>query len=218
MFGCLGRLGCLALVLVLAGAAWLTRDRWAPRLLGERVAVEATAESGWQPVTAAAASTGREKVERLTGADAAMVTLSAAEVAGYVLAEVRRGLPGDDSTRVEAAVIGDTLFVRAEVPLRNLGGEVLGPLAGMVGDREMLLLGGTLDVVEPGLGQFHVARVQLRDFSLPGSIVPRLLRELRRRAPQPAGVAEDAIAVRMPRQIADVRVSRGQVILYREVQ
>lgn len=216
MFGCLGRLGCLVLVLLLAAAAWFTRDRWAPRLLGERVGAEAAAPV-WEPVTAEAAATGREKVQRLTSGSSAMVALSGAEVAGYVLEEVRRGLPAG-SEQVEAAVAGDTLFVRAEVPLRELGGEVLGPLAGMVGDREMLLLGGTLDVIEPGRGQFRVARVQMRDFSLPGSVVPRMLRQLRRGAPQPPGVADDAIALRLPDGVADVRVARGRVTLYREVQ
>lgn len=216
MFGCLGRLGCLVILLVVAAAAWFYRDHWYPQLIGDRFGVE-TAAGSWQPVTADAARDGREKVERLTGGQTAAVGLSAAEVAGYVLDEVRRGLPVDTSG-VEAAVIGDTLFVRAEVPLRGLGGDVLGPLAGMVGDRETIVLGGTLDVVEAGLGQFRVARVQLRDFALPRSVVPRVLRELRRGAAQPPGVADDAIAVRLPDQIADVRVARGRVTLYREVQ
>ena len=38
MFGCLRRLGCLALVLLLVAAAWFTRDRWLHRLTGERAA------------------------------------------------------------------------------------------------------------------------------------------------------------------------------------
>ena len=96
-----------------------------------------------------------------------------------VLDSLLRQLPGADSA-AEAAVIGDRLYVRAMVPLAQLGGDALGPLRGMLGARETVLLGGTMDMVRPGLAQFHVNEVKVRDFALPTRAVPRLLRELRR--------------------------------------
>ena len=38
MFGCLRRVGCLIVVLVLAAGLWLSRDLWYPRVFGERAA------------------------------------------------------------------------------------------------------------------------------------------------------------------------------------
>ena len=217
MFGCIGRLGCLALVLLVAAGAWLTRDRWYPRLMGRDEAVTVV-DATWQPVTPEAAAAGRRKVERLGEARGpALVALEPAEVAGVVLEGSLRQL-GAAGEGASAAVIGERVYVRAVLRLRDLGGDVLGPLAGMLGQRDTLLLGGTLEVVEPELAQFRVAEVRMRDFSLPPAVIPRLLRQLRRGAEPPPGVAADALPIRVPRQVGDARVARGRVTLYREAR
>ena len=213
MFGCLGRLGCLAVVLVVAAAGWLFRDAWYPRLFdreGERVSV---ATATWQPVTPEGAASGRRKIARLGAADGpASVSLEPAEVAGYVLEEATRGLALEGA---EAAVTGDRVYVRAALRLRELGGDALGPLAEMLGERDSVLLGGTLEVLEPGRGQFRVAEVRVRELALPSAVVPRLLRRLRG-ADAPPGLADDALALPVPAGVGDVRVARGRVTLYRE--
>jgi hypothetical protein len=213
MFGCLGRLGCLALLLVVGAAAWLFRDAWYPRVFdrgGERVSV---ATAVWQPVTPEAAASGRRKIERMgTDGGPATVALEPAEVAGYVLEEATRGLATDGA---EAAVTGDRVYVRAALRLRELGGDALGPFAEMLGERDSVLLGGTLEVLGPGRGQFRVAEVRVRDLALPGAVVPRLLSRLRGAA-APPGLADDALALPVPDGVGDVRVARGQVTLYRE--
>lgn len=217
MFGCLGRIGCLALVLLLGAAAWFTRDRWYPALTGERaVAVDETA-TAWEPVTPSSGDRGQEMVRRLAeprGPKA--VALAPAEAAGYVLAGVLRELP-QSASGLEAAVRGDRLYLRASVALGDLGGDIVGPLAGMLSERETLLLGGTIDVVRPGLAQFRVAEVRVRDFALPSRVIPRLLRELRGSRPLPEGVAEDGVPLQLPENIEEVRVARGKVNLYEEV-
>src|SRR5690606_42098802 len=121
-----------------------------------------------------------------------------------------------DGQGVDAAVIGVRLYVRASVPVAALGGDVLGPLKAMLDARETILLGGTLDVVRPGLAQFRVAEVKVREFALPTKVVPRLLRELRRGAPLPDGVAADAVPLRLSSAVGAVNVGKGRVALYQE--
>ena len=218
MFGCLGRIGCLAVLLVVGGAAWLTRDEWYPRVFGGSADEASAVSPAWEPMTPEAAAAGRRKVARLSerrGPSA--VALRPAEVAGYILEDVLRQL-STSAEAVEAAVVGDRVYVRAALRLRDLGGDVLGPLGGMLGERDTLLLGGTLDVVRPELAQFRVAEVKIGDFALPPAVVPRLLRALYRGQARPAGLAENALPLVIPADIADVRVARGRVTVYEEAQ
>ncbi len=215
MFGCLGRIGCLALLVVIGAAAWFWRAEWYPRVTGEQV-VAADASSEWMLVTEASSARGRASVERMAGPRAPeAIALGPAEAAGYVLAGVLRDLP-QSAQEVQAAVIGDRLYVRANVALGDLGGDLLGPLAGMVGDRESLLLGGTMCAVSPGVGQFRVAEVKVRDFALPSRVIPGLLRQLRGSRPVPEGVAADGVPLELPPGVGDVLVGRGKVTLYQE--
>jgi hypothetical protein len=217
MFGCIGRLGCLALVLLVAAAAWLTRDRWYPELTG-RDRGTTVVDAAWQPVTPEAAAAGRRKIERLAAPRGpALIALEPAEVAGVVLEGALRQLP-QAAEGASASVVGDRVYVRAALRLRDLAGDALGPFTGMLGQRDTLLLGGRLEIVQPELAQFRVAEVRVRDFSLPPAVIPRLLRRLRRDAVLPAGVAEDALPIRVPAQVGDVRVARGRVTLYREAR
>ena len=57
--GCLRRLGCLVLLALLGGVAWVTSDQWRPLLpvwvpgtLAPR-AISSVPDSAWAPVTAA---------------------------------------------------------------------------------------------------------------------------------------------------------------------
>ena len=216
MLGCLGRIGCLALVLVLGIAAWFTRHEWLPRVRGEPAEATVVAEATWAPVTPQVAARGRAKVVELERAGApASVALQPAEAAGYVLQDVLERLPGS-AQDVEAAVIDDRLYVRAAVRLQDFGAEAVGPLGAMLGDRDTLLLGGTFGVVEPGVGQFRVVEVRFGQFALPKAVVPRLLRRLRRDEALPPGVAEDALAVTLPAGVANVQIGRGRVAIFGE--
>lgn len=217
MFGCLRRLGSLVILAAVAGGAWLTQDWWYPRVFGTTVTPELVVDSSWEPVTAGAASRGRGEIARLTGSsNVGAVSLHPAEAVGVVLDSLIRQL-GGLGDEVQAAVIGDRLYLRASVPINSLGGDVLGPLKGMLDARETVLLGGTLDVVRPGLAQFRVVEVKVRDFALPTKVVPRLLRELRRGAALPDGVAPDAVPVSLASTVGAVQVSKGRVAIFREV-
>ena len=148
--GCIARIGCLIVLVCLAIGAWITRDRWIHRISG-RPAVTSTAP-GWEPLTPTAGAAGKRKLDDLAKPSGPVfANLSASEVASYVFQTVARTIPASADS-AEAAVIGDALYVRAVVPVRDIAGTgVLGPLAGLLNDRERLQLGGAFRVIRPGL-------------------------------------------------------------------
>jgi hypothetical protein len=211
--GCIARLGCLILLVCLAVGAWFTRDRWLPKITGKPVVTSAA--PGWEPLTPEAGAAGKRKLEDLAKPSGPVFTnLSATEVASYVFQTLARTIPAKADS-AEAAVIGDALFVRAIVPIRDIAGTgVLGPLAGLLNDRERLQLGGTFHVIRPGLSEFEVREIKLRDFKVPAGAIPRLVRQLSH-GERPEGVSPNALPVTTPRSLGDVRISNGQVTLYK---
>src|SRR5215210_529155 len=212
--GCIARLGCLVMLALLAIGGWLTRDRWLHKITGGAPATT-TAASPWQPLSPDAGSRGKRKLDELANPSGPVFTnLSASEVASYVFQTVARTIPASADS-AEAAVIGDALYVRAVIPVREIAGSgVLGPLAGLLNDRERLQLGGSFRVVRPGLSEFQVREIKLRDFKVPSGAIPRLVQQLTRGA-RPEGVAANALAVTTPPSLADVRIANGRVTLYR---
>ena len=218
MFGCVRKLGCLALVLVLAVALWLTRARWLPLVSGDGDRAAAPAGEGvWEPVTQAGAERARMAIAGLAPRSGPVfANLRPGDVASYVFLALRRELP-PSATNIAATVIGDRLYVRAEVSLADVGGaEILGPLAGFLGDRETMLFGGTFEVLRPGLAQFHVLELKLRELAIPQKMLPRLVQRIGRGA-RPEGVAPGALPLVIPDHIGDVRVGKGKVTLYKNV-
>src|SRR5215203_3858230 len=213
--GCIARLGSLVMVVCLAIGGWLTRDRWFPKLTGHGAATESAALSTWQPLIPEAGSRGKRKIDDLVKPTGPVFTnLSANEVASYVFQTVARTIPASADS-AEAAVIGDALYVRAVLPMREIAGTgVLGPLAGLLNDRERLQLGGSFRVIRPGLSEFEVREIKLRDFNVPRGAIPRLVQQISR-GNRPEGVAPNALAVTTPRSLADVRIANGQVTLYK---
>ncbi len=105
--------------------------------------------------------------------------------------------------------------MRAIVPIKDLAGTgALGPLGGLLNDRERISLGGSFRVVRPGLSEFQVREIKLRDFKVPSGAIPRLVQQLSR-GNRPAGIAPDALPVTTPKSLADVRIANGRVTLYK---
>ena len=221
MFGCLRKLGCLAVLLV-AGALYLGRDWWWPsvreRMRAEPVEVgrAGSATGGWQSLDQDKAVRGERAVRALSAARGPVyVNLEAGELASYTFLSLTDKLPFPVDG-AQAAVIGDRVYVRSPVSLRDLGG-ALGSVGSLLPDRDTLRLGGTFEVVRPGLAQFRVRDVQVGSVPVPLAVVPRLLRSVGggSRRGRASGVAEDAIAIPIPRYIGDVRVARGRITLYK---
>ena len=219
MGGCLKRLGCLIVIVVIACAAWLTRDRWIRILPGTKgtssdTAATASGDGKWQPLAPEAAERGKRGIDALNSPKGPVfVNLTASDIASYVVSAAGGSLKGADS--VEAAVIGDELFVRALVPTKDIARSgALGPLASLLNERERVSLGGTMHVIRPGLSEFQIRDVTLRDIGIPRPAIPRLLQQITK-GKRPAGVAEDALPVPTPPSLADVRIANGKVTLYK---
>ena len=210
---CLGRTLVLLLVVVVATVLWLTRDRWLRYLPGAHGTT--TVEKVWEPLTPAAAARGRKAIDALSARSGPVfANLTGAEVASYIFVRAGAALPtATDSA--EAAVIGDALYVRAVVPMKDVAASgALGPFGGLVNDREPLTLGGSFHVIRPGLSEFQVREVKLRDFKVPSRVIPNLIRQLDR-DPRPDGVSPNGIPVKTPPSLADVRIANHRVTVYK---
>jgi hypothetical protein len=211
--GCIARLGCLFVLVCLAIGAYFTRDRWLKTSSNTPPAVSTAPV--WEPLSPAAGERGKKAIEALaSNTGPVFANLRANEIASYVFQTVGRTLP-TSADSVEAAVIGDALFVRAVVPIKDLAGSgVLGPLGGLLNDRERISLGGGFRVIRPGLSEFTIREIKLRDFKVPSGAIPRIVAQLSK-GNRPEGLAPNALAVPTPKTLADVRIANGRVTLYK---
>jgi hypothetical protein len=213
--GCLRRAGCLVVVAAIAVGLWVTQDSWLRVIRHSRPQPEAAVEGVWQPLSPEAAARGKRAIDGLSSARGPVyANLTANEIASYVVDAAGGAFPASADS-VEAAVIGDVLYVRAIVPTKEIASSgVLGPLAGLLNEREKVSLGGSFHVVRPGLSEFQLRDVKLREFSVPRSAIPRLVRQITK-GKKTAGVAADALPVQTPPALADVRIANGRVTLYK---
>lgn len=210
--GCIARLGCLVLLVLLAIAAWFTRDRWMAKVTPPPVVASAPV---WEPLSSAAGEKGRRSIESLSAPTGPVyANLKASEVASYVFQTAAKTIPSSADS-AEAAVIGDALYVRAVIPMKDIAGSgVLGPIAGLLNDREKLSFGGTFHVIRPGLSEFQVREIKLRDFKVPSGAIPKLLAQITH-GKRPEGVSADALPVTTPQTLGDVRIANHMVTLYK---
>lgn len=225
MFGCFRRLGCLVFLLILAVLAWFNRDRLEAmyrRYAGDPAPADTTVAraptGGWESLTGDKATRGQTAVVSLSNPRGpAFVNLSPGEAASYVFLEVAKQLPAS-SEEITASVRNDRLYVRANVALKDFGGsKVLGPLAALLGERDTVQLGGTINVLRPGDGEFQVRDIRIGSFPVPDAIIPKLVARIRK-GEKPAGVADDAFPVKLPSYIGDVRIANGRVTVYKATQ
>lgn len=223
--GCIARLGCLAVLCIAAILGWFTRDRWLTVVHGTinssgssttTETVNGVAERTWEPITLDAAARGKRAIDGLNSSSGPVfANLHANEIASYVFQAVGHVPTPSDSA--EAAVIGDVLYVRAIVPLRDIASSgVLGPLGGLLGDREKLSMGGSFRVLRPGMSEFQVREIKLRDFTVPHGAIPKLVSAISKGV-RPQGMADDALPVPTPMNLGDVRIGHNRVTLYKTV-
>ena len=203
-------------MLVVALAYWLYQQGWLRiQRPSPRVTSTAAADTAWEPLTPEGATRARQAIERLgQRSGPVFANLRPGELAAFVFDSLSKQFP-PSAENLEAAVVGEQLHVRGTLNLADLGGtQALGPLAGMLGDRERVQFGGTLAMLGTGLAQYHVQLLKLREFSVPERLIPRLLRNINRGA-RPEGLAEDALPLVVPRYISDVRIGEGRVTVYK---
>lgn len=212
--GCIARLGCLVLIVLLGFAAWLTRDRWTGYFHAGPPAAAATPVH-WEPLTPAGAKRAQAALDSLrTLQGPVFQNVRPGDASAYVMQALMGRLP-EAADSVEAAVVGDEFWVRARVRARDLGGsDVLGSIAAVLADRERLMLGGTFHVVHPGLTEYRVTELAIGKMRVPGPVIPKLLARLARGAHLDSARG-DALPIPTPKYLVDIRVGEGRLTLYK---
>ena len=222
MKGCLKRAGCLILITCLV-AVWywyarVERPAAATPTAAGTATTAASVSSGWQPLTVADATRGQVAVQSLgRQSGPVFANLTPAEAASYIFTVVAKQLP-PSAKNAEAAVIGDRLYVRSDVELKDFGGaKSLGPVGMLLGERDSVRFGGTINMLKPGLGEFLVQEVKLGRIDVPSGLIPRLLTQMKRGKPV-EGISQNGLPMVMPAYISDVRISDGKITLYKSVK
>jgi hypothetical protein len=223
MKGCLKGAGCLVILLLLAGL-WFWYARVEPAAVTAPAAGDGAAKtaapltSGWRPLSEADAERGRvalQSLERRSGP--VSVNLTPAQAASYIFMVVAKQLP-PSAKNAEAAIIGDRLYVRSDVELKDFGGaKSLGPIGMLLGERDSVRFGGTINMLRPGLAEFVVHEAKLGRIDVPSALIPRLLSQMKR-SRTVEGVSQNGLPMVMPPYISDVRISNGRITLYKSAR
>jgi hypothetical protein len=221
MKGLFRRLGCLIIIILICVAVWY----WYARVPTSKstttsttVGTTTSSTSGWQPLTPADADRGRAAVQSLgSQSGPVFANLTAAEAASYIFTVLAKQLP-PSAQNAQAAIIGDRLYVRSDVELKDFGGsKALGPLGMLLGDRDSVRFGGTINMLKPGLGEFLVQEVKLGKLDVPSALIPRILTQMKRSKPV-EGISQNGLPMVMPSYISDVRIADGKITLYKSVR
>lgn len=175
----------------------------------------ALATARWLPLDDAGFADARKRVSVLTvRGGPSMVTLDANELLAFLVEPFRRQLPASaEAARV--AVADGLLYVKADVPLEDLGGSsMLSPLVGMLSRRDTVIIGGSFDLVDGQRAQFLIQQVIIGDFSVPRPLVPKLIGKIRRGI-MPEWVAENGYPVELPPAVGDIRIRKDRITVYR---
>jgi hypothetical protein len=205
--------GCLTLTLRLAAVALLVLGgfiAWSYRHEIKRQIHSWTAETAPPSAVGRAqpdlVSPARARMDSLLRARKDSVVLSAAEVASLVAAATAEVLPGAVDS-LEVRLDTDDVEIRGRVDTRRIPMS-LGPLGGMVREREYVEAGGRLTYRRSGIAEVEIERVRVRGLPVPKTLADQLLRRF-------TGSAEGGvIEVPIPRSVTGLRVSPSGVTLY----
>lgn len=218
MFGCIGRIVVLAVVIILGAVAYVTRGYWEPKLrdkMGWKPAATAAAPS-WQPVTPAGAERVRASLASLRRPSGPVFTnVTAADLVAFALDSLLKRWSSSRSgaSGAEALAGENTISVRGTVNMKQLGGDgALGPLAKVLEGDQPIEVRGRFEVAA-GAAQFRVERISVANFALPSAAIGPIVKRLG--GPAGKGVADGAFAVALPAEVADIRVTPGRVTLYK---
>jgi hypothetical protein len=188
----------LFVLLVACVVAWFTRDRWMPRRLHSSASTAPAAGGDWHPLTVAAADSAAAALNQLSQSRGQVFqTISATAAGSFVFQQLAHRAP-TPSDSLEAMGNGDRISLRANVKLSDIGGlGDLGPMLGMLKDRERVTLTGTMRAVSPGMAEFQILEARIRELPVPHAMVSSLVRRVERGA-HPAGVDADALPLPIP--------------------
>jgi hypothetical protein len=224
MFGCIGKIVVLAVLIVLCTVGYFTRGMWEPKArekLGMKPAVSATAAAPkWEPMTVEGAERARKAIESLkrpTGP--AFLNVNTGDIAAFTFAPLMTLLgaaksSADTSADATSALAGEnTLTVRGAVRLSDLGVLDLGKLGLSMNSTQRISFRGAVAVTEPGKGTFTIDRIYIGELMLTGPIARSIVRRMVPKGD--SALASGALPLTLPAEIADIRITKGRVTLYK---
>jgi hypothetical protein len=78
------------------------------------------------------------------------------------------------------------------------------------------VIGGRLDIAQPGVLGLHVTQMTVNELRLPRALIERIVGRISIRT-RTDSLAAGVVAMPMPKGVADVRVANGKVVLYKGV-
>lgn len=215
MDGCLkaiGRLGCLAAILIVAGLAYWFRDplmHTASRYLGPHSTrlppVSDTSVGAPTPGAVRSAAAKLASLGAPDGPDSVVLTPNemASLIGGGIDWTVRKGF---DSLRVE--LLDSSVAVNARLDTRVLPRDALGPVEHVVSTYEPLRMAGPVTIARPGVARWTVQELSIRGFPFPGPAVARLAKLV-------AGADDGSVPIVVPPTIRRVVIHPTGVVCYR---
>ncbi|HEX9691017.1 MAG TPA: hypothetical protein VGA22_02860 [Gemmatimonadales bacterium] len=211
-------IGCATLLVALAVAAWFFRAELRAAYAAFREPQAGAAAPATPP--AVASSTGSPSADALGRAEEKEAAIGDAGGPGYVAftAEefaslVAARLDPAASAAMDSLTITlseNRVVLGAQMRLDLLGRDLLGPLADLLGGRQPFRAEGPLTVRAPGVLAWSVEELVIREFPLPGSVIPRVVERL-------AGDSTGAFLLPAPATVGDVRVQPDGIVFYRRV-
>jgi hypothetical protein len=232
MFGCIGRLVVLCVLLIAGIVAYATRGSWEPKLrakLGAKPAATAAAPK-WEPVTREGATTFRTQLDQLKRPSGPVfLNVRAADLVAFAVeplyrnlsaqpgATAQKGTPESPVAGPEALAGENVISIRGNVKMADLGGAAaLGPLASMLDGTQRIEVRGRLEVTSPGKGRYVVDRIAIGNLVLPGAAIGRVVERIAPRTDKT--IPSEAIPLTIPGEVADIRITAGRVTLYKAVK
>ena len=218
MNGCLKglfRLFVFVLLLVGVAAAYWYRQpigRAFDRLVGRRGTAlpKVSPDSGIGAPTPAALASAQRKLASLAaarGPDSVVLTPNemASLVGNGIDWTVRKTF---DSLRIELSE--GSIAVNARLDTKLIPQDALGPLRGLLAEREPIRIAGPLKIARPGVARWTVRSIALRGFPFPAPAVKALAR-------QTAGAdTTGSVAMQVDPAVASLAIHPGGVVLYRK--
>jgi hypothetical protein len=216
--GCLKglfRLFVFVLLLVGVAAAYWYRQpigRAFDRLVGRRGTAlpKVSPDSGIGAPTPAALASAQRKLASLAavrGPDSVVLTPNemASLVGNGIDWTVRKTF---DSLRIELSE--GSIAVNARLDTKLIPQDALGPLRGLLAEREPIRIAGPLKITRPGVARWTVQSIALRGFPFPAPAVKALAR-------QTAGAdTTGSVALQVDPSIASLAIHPAGVVLYRK--